>query len=591
MQFDPALKELVLRLTGLAWDHPEQTSELELPVAARLHHPHAEIPGMRVVARFGSVVTGRVALRRLPEVRAHRDVASLKASRPLAPALHTSTAEIGAVVTHQPAAQGGVDVTGRGVLLVVVDWHCDFAHANFRHDDGTTRLDFLWDQRGRVEARSPEPFGYGRVLERFDIDAALDSADPYYALGYDPAIVDRRGRGSHGTHVLDIAAGSGRAPGSAPGVAPEASLGFIHLRGSDVRPEHNLGDSVRLLEAVRFAFDRRPDGPVCVNLSMGAHGGPHDGSTLAESALDHIVAERPGRAITMSTGNYFEGGTHARGSIAEGQILEIPWGIARRRRRPAELELWYSSDDVLGVTLLDPAGRVALEVPLGSERRAAVAGRTIATAYHRAFDPNNGDHMVDLFVWPDASPGTWRVQLHGARVDRGDFHAWVEREDRDAQTRLGGRLVAPTTTTGTICNGRHTIAVGAYDARRADRPVVGFSSAGPTRDGRRKPDLSAPGAGIVAARSTFVDRAGVRHGDLVTTKSGTSMAAPHVCGTIALMFEAAEEPLPIERTRDLLFGSLRLPPTDRPVPRLRYGRGLLDTEAAVRAALRHRSLP
>ena len=63
---------------------------------------------------------------------------------------------------------------------------------------------------------------------------------------------------------------------------------------------------------------------------------------------------------------------------------------------------------------------------------------------------------------------------------------------------------------------------------KSGNPVLisGTSSLGPTRDERNKPDLSAPGENISAALSN--SKTGT------TIKSGTSMAAPHVAGSIAL---------------------------------------------------------
>jgi subtilisin family serine protease len=589
MQFDPALKHAVLARTGHTWD--ETTAVDEIAVVARMRRPDEEVPGLRVVARLGSIVTGRVEIGRIAQVRAHPNIDSLKASRTVSPSLAWSVPAAGASDVHAGREHSGdtarpaLSITGRGVLVAVLDWHCDFGHSNFRDAGGHSRLRWLWDQRGGATDRSPSPFGYGRVFEQAEFDAALDSADPYAAIDYDPARSDPGARGSHGTHVLDIAAGNGRAAGASVGMAPGADLGFVHLRADDTSADDNLGDSVRLLEAVRFVFDRAGETPCVINMSLGSHGGPHDGTTLVELGLDQILAERPGRAITMSTGNYFQTRTHAREVIAQDQTVEFGLSVGEGLQRPIEIEVWYSGDDVMRAQLVDPSGRVVLDLPLGAEAQVRGAAGPVATGYHRARDPNNADHVIDVFVWPSAQPGRWVLAVHGAWVTRGRLDAWIERDDRGPQGRFARGRARQTGTTGTICNGRNTIAVGAHDPRQGPRGVGRFSSCGPTRDGRRKPDLAAPGTAILAARSTVVHADGTRSWDGLTTKSGTSMASPHVCGAVALVFEAASpRRLSIEQTRRIILGAAQPVVGAPPIVHMRLGHGRLDARAAVAAA-------
>src|SRR5205085_10855444 len=116
----------------------------------------------------------------------------------------------------------------------------------------TSRILYLWDQRGGRHSASPEPYGYGREFNREQINFALLQPDPYVTLGYDHADADPMGTGTHCTHVMDIAAGNGRAPGSSPGVAPGAEFIVVHLKGDDVPPGGTLSDSARLPEAVHY---------------------------------------------------------------------------------------------------------------------------------------------------------------------------------------------------------------------------------------------------------------------------------------------------------------------------------------------------
>lgn len=556
---DPALKELLAE--GAPGD--------EVAIIVRLN-PKAKPPsGLRIVARFGTIATARATREDLSQLHASPALESVKASRTYAS--EAATEQDYQIDETEPDAQStdnrrpeGVEETGKGSVVAVIDWGCDFAHPDFRRDDGGTRLIALWDQRAQGDGGI---YGYGAIHRRKAIDSALASDDPFAAIGYAPG----PSIPAHGTHVLGIAAGNGRAGGPL-GVAPSADIIFCHLgTGGD------LGSSIELLEAIHFAAKTAGSRPLAINLSIGRHAGPHDGTLLIEQAIDWLLANRVGTAVVQSTGNYFSRDVHMSGQLREGQQAELPFRLGRRDKTPISIETWYCGADEFDARVFGPNG-VEARAALGTDVAIVdAAGAEVGHLYHRRRDPNNRDNLLNLFLYEPASSGEWRIELEGIDVVDGRWHSWIERNAacRACQAQFLSRQADSSSTTGSICNALRTIAVGAYDAHVPDHRLAPFSSVGPTRDGRRKPLLVAPGVRVLSVRS----RADAAEAPGYIRMSGTSMAAPHVTGTLALMMEAAGRQR-ISALRHVLFSTLAPVPEDQP----RWGYGRLDIGAAVEAS-------
>jgi Subtilase family len=580
---DPALREFLRRST----DRDSQ----EVEAIVRLDRPQARVAGLRIVSRFGCIATCRLRKDSILDVHRNDHVVSLKAARALGPE-HRQQAGDPAPERSRPDGDRrrphGLSLTGAGVTVGFVDWGCDFDHPNFKRRDGSTRFRALWDQRGPVARRFPQPYGYGTVHDRSQINRALRTADPYATLGYHPGDADRDGSGTHGTHVMDIAAGNGLAGGPS-GVAPEADLVFVHLADRGTSGLANLGDSVRILEAVDFIARTAGPRPWVINISVGRHGGPHDGCTLAELALDSLLKAAPGRFIVQSVGNYFGSRTHASGLLEAGQVRSLTVMTLEADVTPNELEIWYSGEDELAVQVASPTGQQTGWIPLSGRADVIEDDRIVGRIYHRHCDPNNHDNHIELFLDPWATAGPWRVSLRAVRIRHGVFHAWLERDEAcaDCQARFVEADADSACTTGTIANAHLPLVVGAYDSHSPTRAVARFSSDGPTRDGRFKPDLVAPGVQILAARSGPPGSPSSL--GLLTTKSGTSMAAPHVTGTVALCLQGSPSSLDAGEIRELLLRTAE--PLTGPEPSSRYGCGYLDVTnvAAAVSALGRRA--
>jgi carboxypeptidase C (cathepsin A)/subtilisin family serine protease len=559
----------------------------EVAAIIRLGH-YASLPkDVRLVTQFGEIVTVRTTRAKILNISGSPEVVDIAAGNTyLGPDVELES-EVSAELSSDtilPADErrpADEKATGRGVVIGVVDWGFDFAHPDFRNKDGSTRILALWDQRGSKLPNSPQPFGYGVVHDRDAINHALKQKDPYTSLGYHPADADP-GFGCHATHVLSIAAGSG-AEDRPTGIAPEADLVCVHNAPWDELNTGRLGDSVTLLEGIDFISRTAGDRPWVINLSMGRHGEQHDGSTLIEQGLDAAIRSSPGHAVCLSAGNYFDKRIHASGQLRPTQERTIVWEIVENKPTNNQMEFWYSWQDKFVVTVKSPDGSISARAGVGERSKFLVGGNEVGNVYHRGQEPNNLDNHITIYLYKDAPAGEWEITIAGEDVIDGRYHAWIERDVScpSCQSRLRPEDADPRTTTGTICNGRRTLAVGAYNKHDPEMRLAHFSSVGPTRDGRLKPDLCAPGVAVLAARSA--PREPQETLPLLTRMSGTSMAAPHVTGTIALMFQAAPRRLRIEETHNLLLQSARKVSVPEDIPE-RIGIGFLDIEAAVEAA-------
>ncbi|MBO2448049.1 S8 family serine peptidase [Actinomadura barringtoniae] len=141
----------------------------------------------------------------------------------------------------------------------------------------------------------------------------------------------------------------------------------------------------------------------------------------------------------------------------------------------------------------------------------------------------------------------WIAQQHVGVVNA-SLGSWISSDGTDPISAAVDALTARTGTLFVVGAGNDgqdrsvsvpglatsALTVGAADAEDG---VAGFSSRGPRMgDGAIKPDVTAPGVDITAARAAGTS-AGTPVDDHYTTMSGTSMAAPHAAGAAALLLQ------------------------------------------------------
>jgi subtilisin family serine protease len=552
------------------------------------------------------IYTVDVRLTELEALAARPEVKFIEAGRRMRPGLNSSVPETRADLLHAgippiPA------LTGAGVVVGIIDIGFDFTLADFNGPAGTgTRIAFLWDQSLIPQAGENPPggFAYGVEYTAAQINIALTGANPFGTVRHSPPV------GAHGTHVSGIAAGNGSSgdaafpAGTFVGVATGATI--IMVQPGIEADLDTFADSARVADAVAYIYSRAQQLglPCVINMSLGQNGGSHDGESVVERAIDRLL-EVPGRAFVVAGGNEHVFRTHASGTIGQGQARTLHWRVGRPAgglppapptafdRTPNEMEIWFSSRDVMSVRVIDPAGNATPAISPGTANIFTLGGNEVYVDSER-FTRLNGDARIYIEMSQASSrlqTGTWQVELTGDEIRGGRFDAWIERDARDAanafadQSSFEGADFDPTMTLGTPATGRRAIAVANYDHRTIT--PSSSSGRGGTRDGRNKPECAAPGPGIVSscARGGRVAANGTTI-PMRVTMSGTSMAAPHVTGIVALLFERAQTMarptlLTAEQTRKLIMATTSIP-LGVQVFDPAWGFGRIDAEAAVK---------
>lgn len=518
-----------------------------------------------------------VAVRDLPRLSRDEQILRMEAPRRVRPQLAHSVPEVRADSADLTAAFPGPSPhNGAGVVIGIVDVGCDIAHPNVRTPAGT-RILHLWRQTAQLSQAPPANVAYGKAYDQALINAALAANAPY---GPTMDSVKPPPK-SHGTHVMDIAAGNGRAT-QHPGVAPQADIIFVDATlGIDpTKAWQDTGSSAHLVDAARYVFEQAEalQQPAVVNVSLAANGGAHDGSSLVDHGFNELL-DQPGRAIVVAAGNAYDAKCHTSGTIIPGQPKSLTWSVKPRDETGNELEIWYVGGP-LEVFVTPPGLQERGPFNLNSPAVSFDIGGRYYRVYHQAEDSAN---HVDIFLDPPPTAGVWSIRLANAGAASVSYDAWIERDDETKPDQSFFAADAVTAgTLSTLACGARPIVVGSYGSGQVAQTVSTFSAEGPTRVlGRQKPDISAPGEydgqqGVLAACALTQG---------ATPYHGTSQAAPHVAGVIALMMQAAPRLLTVDEIRQILMATARPAPGQTLPWDDRAGRGRLDAVAAIKAVL------
>lgn len=508
-------------------------------------------------------------------------------------------------VPVEEIVRGGLGpLTGKGVIVAVIDSGIDFRNPDFITYDSahrpTSRLLYFWDTLSDAFAAkglgSKPPYTFpngqpiGTLFRREQLTAELRSGTKKI-----PA-TDEHG---HGTAAASVAVGNGNnsEPSSlmhkqTVGVAPDADIIAVRIGGSEgaVENEYLLNAIVEWLDqAARSASE-----PMVVSCSFGGQQGGHDGNSIEERELSARFDPRVrGRAIVIAAGNEQQEGLHSNQQFeGKDRAAKFEWESQEGGGRvsfllrspggamPSPDKIFFAPLQAAGQNLPLPVRKGAYMNPISKDFVAIFdtpPGWSGLALWNEAGEPIQADaYILGGEFYPSIQTHTQVIGTPGTAegaITVGSYD-WNDKFEHD------GQLVA--LKDPCLKDPMHLMSLSCYSS-------IGYSRA----EGSVKPDLVAPGEWYAASYAHLPDGSGVKPDEWAGDSSGkyilfngTSAATPYTAGVVALIMQQ-EPDITLGKIKDLLHKNATNDDHTGPVPNGAWGYGKLDL-AAVRRILNMR---
>ncbi|WP_461828733.1 S8 family serine peptidase [Aquifex sp.] len=445
--------------------------------------------------------------------------------------------------------------TGEGVIIGVIDTGINFCHPAFLDENGNTKVKL---------------FGFSSS------EAACDGIyDPELGVcQYDEAKINtliQQGYCNldlwgHGTHVTGTAVGYWE--GSLyNGIAPGATLIVYKLTRME---DEEAITGLRWIKKKAQELGL----PAVVNFSLGTHYGPHDGNALLSKVVDEVSG--PGFIVITAAGNS--------GNVPVHAYSILPYDTVRLKvNTSVDVEGWYTGGSEYRVSLCSSTGCLTAEP--GGVADGYLSGCQVYVDNTILSHPLNGDGYFLISVSCGIST-EFEIRLTALKGDSLRVDMWIanyysgegyflSNYEKDETGGYKFTLSVPATA-------NEIIAVGAIGSKPlGDETAVNylgrvapFSSRGPTRDGRVRPHVVAPGYFVCSANSGFTqgsDKFLCGEGEYYVAYAGTSMASPVVAGLVALYLQDNPQASPDEVKGWLTANAVK--DVNTQYPSLAYGYG------------------
>lgn len=444
--------------------------------------------------------------------------------------MDTSNMDIVGVTTVQN--ENRLNLDGKNVIVGIVDTGIDYENSLFwtgTDDKKISRIEAIWDQTVKGFEKSDDEFvPYGTVYTNSQITEAINSDRP-------EGIVPSKDENGHGTFLAGIAAGNKDLENDFTGAAPGCNIAVVKLK--ETKPylreffgvEENVPayQETDLIYAVRFLVNiaKEKNMPISILIGVGSSNGGHFGITFLERYLDTLL-KNIGIMVSVPAGNEGNARLHYKGELGEGEeSQQVELNVASGQKAVV-MEFWGMSPTTFSFGLISPQGDRIDKIPprFGQEEllRLPVAGSSVYVTY-QLIETYSGNELIFVRIL-NPTPGLWRLLVYADQGRKREYDIWLPLRQFQKPDTYFVRP-EPENTVTNPGNGNLTMTLSAYN--HLNGSVYVESGRGYNSFNQVVPDLAAPGVVITGPglRNNYV------------TRTGTSVAAAHSAGMMALFFQ------------------------------------------------------
>lgn len=423
-----------------------------------------------------------------------------------------------------------LDLTGRGILVGMVDTGIDYLNEEFIREDDTSKIVAIWDQS--IQDSSDQSVYMGKTYSGEEINNAVkayrNNQDPY-------GIVPSRDENGHGTQMAGIIGARG-VNRDIQGIAHQCEFVIVKLYESTsfkkeleannipYTPIYNTSEVLAAVEYLKN-FSVKENKPMVIYLGVGTTGGSHDGNNIISRYITSVGSVR-GIVTVAGVGNEGAAEGHVSGFIQQvGNIASIELRISKDIRY-FSFKIWLLKPNIASLNVISPNGDESNFIKAKNNEDQSINFLFFKTEMRvRYYVPEHftGHEVIDVnFI--NIKTGIWTLQLRGDYITNGVYNIWLPPQKTlpEGTRFLQSDPFITLTIPGTA---RKVVTVSYYGQNNA---LIAASGKGfSINELLTNPDIATIGTDIL----TTIPSGGVR------AVTGSSAATAVVAGACALLME------------------------------------------------------